>query len=141
MPSESRIGTVVLTVQYDTRSSYYLDWLEAFERAPLFAVTTFNLFRSDQRRVAVRALREAEQAEATYLQSIDKLAALAQPKIEHPATPLMSSYREKLLLLDAAIADCRANVERNRANASLRHELGSLYQEKQRTLEEVLREE
>ena len=73
MPAESRIGTVVLTVQYDTRSSYYLDWLEAFEASPLFAVTTFNLFHRDQRRAAARAIGDAELVIALHACSADTL--------------------------------------------------------------------
>ena len=88
-----------------------------------------------------QAMKEAEENEAKYLQSIDKLSALAEPKIEHPATPLMASYREKLLVLDAAIAECRANLEKNQLNGHLRRELLSMYQEKERTLEDVIREE
>jgi hypothetical protein len=53
----------------------------------------------------------------------------------------MMSYREKLLLLDSAIAECRAQIERNRFNARLRQELLSLYQEKQRTLQQVMKED
>jgi hypothetical protein len=88
-----------------------------------------------------QAVLEADTAEAAYLKSIDKLSSLAEPKLEHPATPLMASYREKLLLLDAAIAECRANIEKNRWNARLRRELLSVYHEKQQTLEEVVQEE
>lgn len=88
-----------------------------------------------------RAVNEAEAAETAYLQSIDKLETLARPKIEHPKSPLMASYREKLLLLDATIADCRSSIEQNRSNAYLRRELASVYHEKQQTLEAVLREE
>jgi hypothetical protein len=51
------------------------------------------------------------------------------------------SYREKLTLLDTAIAECRAQVERNRHNAHLRRELLDIYAEKQRTLQQVLQEE
>jgi Glycosyl transferases group 1 len=73
MPAESRIGAVVLTVQYDTRASYYLDWLEAFEASPLFAVTTFNLFRRDQRRAAIRAIPQSELVVALHPCSADTL--------------------------------------------------------------------
>jgi len=88
-----------------------------------------------------QAVEEVEKAEKTYEQSIDKLAKLAEPKLEDAANPLMVNYREKLQLLDAAISDCRANLEKNGANAYLRQELASFYQEKQKTLEQVLREE
>ena len=96
----------------------------------------------DQRRLLTeQAAKRADDAEQAYIQSIDELAKLAASKIENPTTPLMVNYREKLLLLDSAIADCRAQIERNHWNASLRQELVSIYQEKQRTLQEVLREE
>jgi hypothetical protein len=51
------------------------------------------------------------------------------------------SYREKLLLLDSAIAECRDRIDRNRFNARLRRELLSLYQEKQLTLQQVMKED
>ena len=49
--------------------------------------------------------------------------------------------REQLATLDEAIADCRAQIARNRANPELREELLSIYREKQRTLELLIREE
>jgi hypothetical protein len=88
-----------------------------------------------------RALRDVEGAETAYTQSIDALAKLAGARLEDPASPLLSSYREKLVVLDAAIAECRAQIARNRFNAHLRRELLSIYREKQRTLEQVLGEE
>jgi len=87
-----------------------------------------------------QAVQQVEQAEQNYVQSIEKLAQLAQPKLAAASTPLMVNYREKLDLLDAAISDCRSNLEKNRANAYLRRELLSFYQEKQKTLEQVLQE-
>lgn len=94
-----------------------------------------------QRLLNEEALREVEKNEAAYMASIDKLARLAQPKVQQASTPLMLSYREKLLVLDAAIDELRAQVEQNRFNAHLRREMLSLYQDKQRTLEAVIREE
>jgi len=88
-----------------------------------------------------QAVQQVELAEKTYEQSIDKLAKLAQPKLKAASTPLLVNYREKLSLLDAAISECRTNLDRNRANAYLRNELLTFYQEKQQTLEQVLREE
>jgi spore maturation protein CgeB len=72
-PSESRIRTVVLTVQYATRASYYVDWLEAFEGSALFAVTTFNLFRRDERHAAIHAIPKAELVVALHACSADTL--------------------------------------------------------------------
>ena len=73
MPAESRIRTVVLTLRYATRSSYYLDWVEAFERSPLFAVTTFNLFQRDQRCAAARVIEDSELVIALHSCSADTL--------------------------------------------------------------------
>jgi hypothetical protein len=80
------------------------------------------------------ALQDVQQAEAAYARSIDKLAAAADPGMEQSASPLAAAYREKLVVLDAAIADLKNNVEQNRYNAYLRTELASLYGEKQKTL-------
>jgi hypothetical protein len=87
-----------------------------------------------------QAVQQVEQAEQNYEKSIEKLAQLAQPKLAAASDPLMVNYREKLDLLDAAISDCRSNMEKNRANAYLQTELLSFYQEKQKTLEQVLKE-
>jgi hypothetical protein len=88
-----------------------------------------------------RALRDVERSEAEYVASIDRLAPLAEPRVQEGASPLLASYREKLRLLDAAIATCRAQIERNRFNAHLRRELLSIYQEKQRTLQQLMEQE
>ena len=69
---------------------------------------------------------------------IDKLAAETKPQLEDPATPLLANYHEKLLVLDSAIADLRAQAGWNPSNAQLRYQLLAMYQEKQHTLEEVL---
>ncbi len=94
---------------------------------------------AEKRLLTEKALREIETTETAYIQSIDRLSRLVEPRIEKGNSPLLVSYREKLSLLDAAIADCRANIERNRFNAHMRRELISIYQEKQRTLEDVMR--
>lgn len=86
-------------------------------------------------------LRDVERAEAEYVASIDRLARLAEPRVQEGASPLHARYREKLRLLDAAIATCRAQLDRNRFNAHLRRELLSMYQEKRRTLEQLMEQE
>ncbi|MGB7280958.1 MAG: hypothetical protein WBE13_01755 [Candidatus Acidiferrum sp.] len=86
------------------------------------------------------ALVEVERTQAAYEQAIDKLAAQAKPQLENPATPLQASYREKLLVLDSAIADLRAQAGMNPSNAQLRQQLLAMYQEKQQTLEDILEE-
>ena len=84
------------------------------------------------------ALKEVESTERAYEKAIDKLAAEAKPQLEDPATPLMANYHEKLLVLDSAIDDLRAQAGFNPSNAQLRFQLLAMYQEKQKTLEEVL---
>jgi hypothetical protein len=84
------------------------------------------------------ALKEVESAETAYERAIDKLAVEAKPQLDNPATPLLANYHEKLLVLDSAIADLRAQAGLNPSNAQLRYQLLAMYQEKQHTLEEVL---
>jgi hypothetical protein len=87
-----------------------------------------------------KALVEVEHAESAYVQALDKLAVEAKPQLENPATPLMANYREKILVLDSAIDELREQTGQNPSNAHLRYELLAMYQEKQRTLEEILGE-
>lgn len=86
------------------------------------------------------ALAEVERTQAAYEQAIDKLATDAKPQLENPATPLQASYREKLLVLDSAINDLRAQAGMNPSNAHLRQQLLAMYQEKQQTLQDILEE-
>ncbi len=87
------------------------------------------------------ALDEVEKAEQQHVAAIDRMEKLAEPKLDTPDTPLMVSYKEKLMLLDDAIAQCQQGIEQNRNNAHLRRQLLAIYSEKQRTLQDVLREE
>ena len=84
------------------------------------------------------AVSGVERAETEYQKAIDRLDAQARPQLESPGTPLMASYREKLLVLDNAIEELRAEAGQNPANAHLRRQLLAMYQEKQETLQEVL---
>jgi hypothetical protein len=107
----------------------------AWKAADRLSTDQFN-----QRILQESAVDEVEKAEKAHLAAIDQLEKSAQPKLEEPSTPLLVSYREKLMLLDDAIAECQANIDRNRENAHLRKQLLAIYSEKQRTLREVLRE-
>ena len=49
----------------------------------------------------------------------------------------MLNYKEKLQLLDSAIADLKTSIDQNRYNTHLRKELIAMYQEKQRTLQSL----
>jgi hypothetical protein len=86
-----------------------------------------------------RALAEAQSAEAAYIASIDRLAKLAEPRLAQAESPLLASYRERLQLLDEAIAELKTQAEGNPFYAQVRGELAALYKEKQKTLEEVLK--
>jgi hypothetical protein len=94
----------------------------------------------DQSLLKSSALAEVERTQAAYEQAIDKLAAEAKPQIDNPTTPLQASYREKLLVLDSAIEDLRAQAGMNPSNAHLRQQLLAMYEEKQQTLQDILEE-
>ena len=130
-------------------------WLPIAAMAALFAIATAGLwvFRNSGGREPLtqwqtsqkplltdQAMDEVEAAEKTYVASIEKLSRLAQPRLAESASPLMSNYREKLGLLDNAIAELKTNIDQNRYNTHLRKELIAMYQEKQRTLQNLMKE-
>lgn len=86
------------------------------------------------------ALDDVERSESEYVRSIENLSKLAQPRLDAPeATPLLLSYREKLFLLDNAIAELNGEIRLNRYNTHLRRQLLGMYAEKQRTLRDVMK--
>jgi anti-sigma-K factor RskA len=93
---------------------------------------------SDSKLLRNSALAEVERTERDYMKAIDHLSAEAKPQLDSPATPLMASYKEKLMVLDSAIEELRIQTGRNPSNAHLRYQLLAMYQEKQETLQEVL---
>jgi len=84
------------------------------------------------------ALVEVERTEREYMKAIDKLAADPKPQLDSPSSPLLASYGEKLLVLDSAIDELKAEAAQNPSNAHLRYQLLAMYQEKQQTLQDVL---
>jgi hypothetical protein len=131
-------------------------WWPAAAMASLFVLASAGLFvfrgsggreivppasalATRQRLLTDDALSDVERAETEYLASIERLSRLAAPRIRNPTTPLMASYREKLIVLDSAIEGLRAELEQNRYNTHLRKELLTAYQEKQKTLEDVMK--
>jgi len=84
------------------------------------------------------ALADVERTERDYVKAIDKLAMDAKPQLDSPASPLMASYKEKLMVLDSAIDELREQAGGNPSNAHLRSQLLAMYQEKQQTLREIL---
>jgi hypothetical protein len=83
-------------------------------------------------------LKDVETKEAAFVASIDALERRASPALERSASPLAASLREKLVLLDAAIADCRREIGKNELNTNLRRELLAMYQEKKNTLQDIV---
>jgi hypothetical protein len=83
-------------------------------------------------------LRDVQRTESAYSKAIEKLSAVTAPSLDQSASPLAAAYREKLVLLDSAITELKANIETNRYNAYLQNQLASLYREKQKTLQEWL---
>ena len=86
------------------------------------------------------AIDEVERAEQAHIAAINHLETLNASKLDQPTTPLLVSYKEKLLMLDEAIAECQTAINKNRQNAYLRTQLLTMYSEKQRTLQDVMRE-
>ena len=122
-----------------------LQWQTAVALLLLVVVTgvAWRIFRTgpelySQGFLNKSAVSEVEHAEAAYQKAIDKLEAQAKPQLEPTGTPLMASYREKLLVLDNAIDELRAEAGQNPANAHLRRQLLAMYQEKRDTLQEIL---
>ena len=131
-------------------------WIPAAALAALFGVAAAGLlvFRNSGGRdplvahwqttkdpiLADSAADEVEQAERTYVDSIEKLSRLAEPRLSAASTPIALNYRERLAVLDSAIADLRSSIEQNRYNTHLRRELLAAYREKQKTLQELMKE-
>lgn len=95
----------------------------------------------DENIIRVSALDDVERAEQAHLNAIAQLERVAERKLDDAASPLMVSYKEKLMLLDDAIAECESLIDQNRQNAHLRKQLLAMYSEKQQTLRDVLRED
>ena len=130
-------------------------WLPIAAIAALFIVSFVGLqvFRpslGDRQIFGVRSLpkdplltdatlKDVEESETQYIRSIEKLSKIAQPRLEAAATPLLVSYREKLQLLDGAIAELNGQIEQNRYNTHLRRQLLGIYAEKQQTLRDVMK--
>src|SRR5205085_3618278 len=93
MPRDSRISTVVLTVSYAVRSSYYEDWLDAFTASPLFEATSFNLFRRGERSAAKRAVGNAALVVALHACSADTLEFI------EPLREALKARRGRFLML------------------------------------------
>jgi hypothetical protein len=125
-----------------------LQWQTAAAALLLIAVTASSIWflanrhtggiPPNQALLNDRTVNEVERAEANYEHAIDKLDAQARPQLENSSSPLMANYREKLSVLNDAIADLKSQAGINPANGHLRRQLLAMYREKQDTLEQVL---
>jgi hypothetical protein len=131
-------------------------WLPIAAMVALFSIATAGLwvFRNSGGREPLtngwqttqrplltdQAVDEVDAAEKNYVASIENLSKLAEPRLADAASPLMLNYKEKLQLLDSAIADLKSSIDQNRYNTHLRKELIAMYQEKQRTLQSLMKE-
>jgi len=91
----------------------------------------------DERLLTDETVAAVDRSEEQYVKAIDELTRLTKPKLDMPDSPLIVSLRERLMTIDAAIAECRKEIDRNRFNAHLRQQLLWIYQEKRRTLQQV----
>lgn len=133
---------------FDFWGKFSLGWQTAVATVLVFALAVaggYLYMRRNPRDINVAsgllktpALAEVERTERAYTEAIDKLAASAQAQLDSPTSPLMASYREKLLLLDGAIGELRTQAGLNPSNAHLRYQLLAMYQQKQETLQEVV---
>jgi hypothetical protein len=113
-------------------SATWIMWTRVEPKKPSSTVAA-----SDERFLTDDKVKEIERAEAQYVHAIDELTKLAKPKLEKADSPLIVNLRERLMTIDAAIDECRMEIDRNRFNAHLREQLLWIYQEKRRTLEQV----
>ncbi len=144
-------GTARLWSWFASWRNFSLTWQTAAAAATLLALLTGSALlllsnrphpetARDAHFLKNGALGEVERSEAAYVQAIDKLAAQTKPQLENSSSPLLTSYREKLLVIDSAIDDLRAQAGLNPSNAHLRRQLLAMYQKKQQTLGEILEE-
>ena len=147
--SDSLLPRIQRAIDAERRHQRVQLWQLAAAVTVLVALAALGLYaqrrvREDAFNQAIlqrNALEQVERAERDHVAAIDHLETLAGPKLETAESPLMVSYKEKLMLLDDAIAECQAGIRVNNKNAQLRRQLLSIYSEKQRTLQDVLREE
>jgi hypothetical protein len=149
-PSDTLLSRIQRAVARESRPSSAKWWQLAAAIAFTIVLgggSWFALHRRAEERAFDRAilrdsaLHQVESAERAHVAAIHRLEQLASPSLEDPATPLMVSYKAKLLLIDDAINECESVIQQNRNNAQLRKQLLAMYSEKQRTLQDVLREE
>ena len=144
-----RIENSIKAIRNDHRSTRTRVWqiaaalllLAALGATVWIAQRRMHAAAFDEAIMRTDAVNEVERAEAAHIAAINHLESIATATLDQPSTPLMVSYKEKLMMLDDAIAECQNAIDKNRQNAYLRAQLLTMYSEKQRTLQDVLRED
>jgi len=85
------------------------------------------------------ALEQVIEAEEKYQKAIQTLEELAPDQLEKTPEPLAQLYRNKLSLIDRQIENCKTALAGNPANSHIRNYLMAALQDKQKTLEELLK--
>lgn len=136
-----RLAAAAAVLFVVTASAAWIALRPQGQSAPEANLPAAVVIDENQRLLNEKAMVEVEKAEAAYKESIERLAALAEPKLKGADSALAASYREKLIVLDAAISELRAQADGNRFNAHLQRELLEMYQAKQQTLKQLVQEE
>lgn len=144
--SDTLLPRIQREIKRETRSAHAWVWQVAAALIVLLGLAVVvwkanQLSPMDKVILKQKVYDEAEKAQKDHERAIKQLEKLAGEKLDDPATPILVSYKEKLMLLDDAIAECQKAIDQNRANAAVHKQLLAMYDEKQRTLREVLRED
>jgi hypothetical protein len=105
----------------------------------LFIFDSYWGDHSTDRILSKNALEKVKKAENKYIEAIEELESTAYLNLENTAEPLAQLYRNKLLLIDQQIANCRMALETNPANSHIRRYLMAALKDKRETLEEILK--
>lgn len=106
--------TLVLTLEYPTRSSYYDDWRDAFAQSPLFDATLANILQKSARRQIAREIGDYELVVLLHSCTADTMdyAADLAPALQDRRGRLVSFVGNELNLPWAPIGDKIAWLKR-----------------------------
>jgi hypothetical protein len=108
------VRTLVLSLEYPTRSSYYDDWRDAFAQSPLFDVTLRNILQKSTRRQIAREIGDYELVVLLHSCTADTLeyAADLAPALQARRGRLVSFVGNELNLPWAPLGDKIAWLQR-----------------------------
>jgi len=104
----------------------------------LGAFLILNPFKQESGLLAQKALAKVEKKERAYVEAIEELETMVLPNISSLDLELMLLYRDKLETINEQIEQCKEAIERNPANAHIRHYFFAALQDKKQTLAEIL---